>query len=686
MIAKGKSLKKSLLMMIFVAVAFSVTLTGTIVSVNFYLDYKKSLKANVFKIGERLKTELERMYSLGLTFNDLPGFEGDIKKIVAEEKIISYLIVTDKDGTVNATTAETFKNKVFKHKDGDRVRLNGEDIINIAVDIVGADKSIAYRVNLGLKESLLNDKIYSTLLTLIIVCLATVIFIFSITKTFIEQRLLEPLLRLKDGTDRMAKGNLCVKISSLHHDEVGVVIANFSKMVEEIREIVIGLKEGTKRLTDVSDMVENLSHNVKDGSEKQLNSASHILELFKDIEERIKSLEGKVNSLNDFIELTTSTFLELSSSSDEIFRTMEELLKSVEKVEDAYKKINQINDRLDEGSEALAKEVENILSFVSQMDSAVKMTLSNVAETSNVADRMDVLARDSKKTLKDTISSVEKIAQTSVEAKDSFVMLRNSIGKISNILNVIEEITEQTNMLALNAAIIAAQSDSGGSAFSVVADEIKELSRKTQSSTKEIADLINVITEQTEKVFAKVQENANDGEIASGYAKEIEQKITDIIELISKVAAGIKEILKASNEQVQGSATLRKETEILINLSGDLKNLRDEGRKGGKTLGEMVDFISEVAGKVGGSVKEQNQSIATLKRSIIDLSGFSKDLIQHMENEIKEFESAKPVVFEIQKLASDNSQLSKKLDEELNDLKSQIVKFKEVTQRFIVEE
>lgn len=685
MIKKEKSLKKTLLLMIFTAVAFSVTLTGTIVSVNFYLDYKKSLKTNVIKIGDKIKADLERIYSLGLSFKDLPGFESDIKKLVADENVLSYVMITDKEGYVHVTTVDAFKEKGFKRQDGDRIRINGQDVINIAVDVLGSDKSVAYRIHLGLKESLLNDKIYSTFFTLIVICLMTVVFIFVITKTFIENRLIEPLLSLKEGTDKIAKGNLTVKVETVHHDEVGMVTSNFSKMVEEIREIVIGLKEGTKQLMQVNDVVEQLSHNVKDGSLGQLNSASQILQLFKDIEDRINTLKGKVNSLNDFIELTTSTFLELSSSSEEIFKTMEELLKSVEKVDDSYKKINQINDKLDKGADALAMEVQNILSFVSQMDSAVKTTLKTVSETSNIADKMDTLARESKKTLSGTIKSIDKIAFASQEAKSSFSMLKNSIGKINNILNVIEEVAEQTNMLALNAAIIAAQNEEGGSAFSVVADEIKELSKKTQSSTKEIADLIGIITEQTEKVFSKIQENANDGEVASVYSKEIEQKISEIIELIGNVAIGVKEILKASNEQAQGSSTLRDEAETLSALSNELKNLRDEGKIGSRNLGEMVDFISEVAGKVGTAVKEQTESITSMKHSVVDLSGFSKDMLEHIENEIKQFNIAKPVLADIQKLATHNSELASSLDDKLSELKQQIAKFKEVTQRFTVE-
>lgn len=686
MIKREKSLKNSLLLMIFLSVAFSVVITGTIVSFNFYLDYKKSLQSNILEVGEKIKGDIERMYQLGLTFNDLPGFESDIKKVLNDENIISYIIVCDKNGLVQASTIENFKNKIFKKNQDERVRINKEDSLNFIINIMGADKSPVYTINLGLRESILNEKIFVTLVTLVVICVFIVAFVFAIMKTFLENRLIEPLLKLKSGTDMVARGQLNVTINAIHNDEVGALTENFVKMVKEIKEIVLSIKEGTKKLSSVSDIVETLSHNVKDGSGKQLKSTSHIQNLFADLEGRINVLKGKVNSLNDFIELTTSTFLELSSSSDEIFRTMEELLKSVEKVEDAYKKINQINENIDKGAEVRAKVVENILSFVSQMDSAIKMTFATVSETSKVADKMDVLAKESKQSINDTIRGIGKIALASKEAKSAFNMLKNSIGKVSNILNVIEEITEQTNMLALNAAIIAAQSEEGGTAFSVVADEIKELSRKTKASTKEITELISVIMEQTEMAFEKIQENAHDSEVVEKNSKDIEQKITEIITLISVVTAGVKEILKASNEQAQGSSTLRVEAETLNNLSKEFRNLRDEGRKGSKNLGYMVDFITDVASKVGSSVKEQTEAISKIKSSVIDLSGFSKDMLEHIQSETEEINATKPVLSGIQKLSHDNDVLASKLDEKLNELKEQITKFKEVTSRFVIEE
>ena len=85
-------------------------------------------------------------------------------------------------------------------------------------------------------------------------------------------------------------------------------------------------------------------------------------------------------------------------------------------------------------------------------------------------------------------------------------------------------------------------------------------------------------------------------------------------------------------------------------------------------------------------MKEQTESIANVKHSFIDLSGFSKDMLEHIENETKEFNYAKPVLVDIQKLATDNSDVAKRLDDKLNELKAQIERFKEITQRFIVEE
>ncbi|MCX7991859.1 MAG: methyl-accepting chemotaxis protein [Proteobacteria bacterium] len=680
-----KSLKTTLLKLILLTIALSTLVSSFFITVNFYLDYKKSVITSIKKITEKVSEDINKVISLGLTLQDIPGLENDLKDRVKFEKNLSYIVITDKNNVVNISTVDSIKDKKFSFKEEEEVQVNGISAINLITTVLDTEKKPAYYIYGGLKSSVLKQKIYSTLLLFLVTSLTAIGVSFAISKKILDTRVFQPLIALKESTSRVSEGDLNISLSTSFEDEVGLVTKNFSLMVLNLKEIIQSLKEGVYQLSLINDTAEELSHNVKEGSERQLLGSSKINSAFTNIENRITSLKERVESLNEFIELTSSTFLEISSSSEEIFKTMEELMRSVERIDETYKNLNNINVKLDDAADRLSREIESILSFVNQIDASLKITLQNVTSTANLSDRMNELANYSKKTIQENMKSVERMAEISAESRASFLTLKSNIEKISDILNVIEEITEQTNMLALNAAIIAAQTEeSGGKAFSVVAEEIKGLSRRTQSSTKEIAELIESIVEQTEKVFNKLNDNAMEGENASKKAKEVEENIGEIINLVEKVTLSVKEVLKSANEQATGSNTLSREVEDLRKVADVLISVKEEGNRAGRLLGELVEFISRVVNKVGSSVKEQNDSIGNVKKSVIDLSGFSRQLSDYISKEKAEISQTMPLISEIEKLAEDNNKQARNLEEKLVELKNLGDKFNDIIRRFTV--
>lgn len=680
-----KSLKKTLLRLILLTIALSTLVSSFFITINFYLDYKKSVILSAKKIIEKIADDVNKVVSLGLTLEDVPGLENDIKENINTEKTLNYIMILDKDNIVNISNFDSLKNKKLVLKDEEKTIINSLSSINIISTVLDSEKKPVYYIYAGLKSSVLQQKIYSTLLLFLITSIIAIGLSFAISKKILDTRVFDPLISLKEGTSKVSEGDLNVTLKTTFEDEVGLVTKNFSLMVANLKEIIQSIKNGIYQLSLINDTAEELSHKVKDGSERQLVGSSKINAAFSNIEERITSLKERVESLNDFIELMSSTFLEISSSSEEIFKTMEELMKSVERIDETYKNLNNINVKLDESADRLSTEIESILSFVNQIDASLKITLQNVTNTASLSDRMNNLASYSQKTIQENMKSVGRMASVSEESRASFLILKSNIEKISNILNVIEEITEQTNMLALNAAIIAAQTeDSGGKAFSVVAEEIKGLSKRTQSSTKEIADLIESIVEQTEKVFDKLNDNAKEGEIATKKAKEVEENISEIISIVEKVTLSVKEVLKSANEQAVGSKTLSKEVEDLRKVADILITVKEEGNRVGRLLGELVEFISKIVNKVGSSVKEQNDSIGNVKKSVIDLSSFSRQLSDYINKEKEEISQTKPLIAEIERLADDNDKQAKNLEEKLIELKKLGDKFNNIIRKFIV--
>jgi methyl-accepting chemotaxis protein len=682
---KEKSLKTPLFIAVLVAILSATLITAIAILLNFYVDFERNLYKDVKNIAIKLSDDIQKMITFGLTVYDIPNIKGDLDKIVRENEYITYIVITDNNGIVLISNEDSLVSQNFSYKNNEKINYKGETAINLFKEVFdNVTREKKYVIHVGLKKSYLNRKLYNSLLLTVFISLITVLIVFFVFKKILEKRLVKPINILKNATTKISEGDLTVTIDIGFNDEIGVLAENFTSMVNEINNLVYKLKESIDKLKKIGDVAGDLSFSVNEGSVIQRNEIGLVRKIYLDIADRIKALKLKVNSLNDFLELTTSTFLELSVSFEEIERMMEELLGILVKIEDTYTKLKNINIKLNEGASILDKEVESILSFVSQMESSIKMTFSNIRETSKMAEKINKLAEESRTVTKTSIESINKMVEVTVETKNAFNVLRDNINKITSMLDIINEIAEQTNMLALNAAIIATQSSESGKAFTIVADEIKNLSRRTQKSTYEISNLIHDIISQTENVYLKLQESVNEGNVVVERSKEVENKISVIIDLINKLSESMEIILKAANEQAEGSANLRNGVEELKTISNTLINVKDDAMNIGKTINDLFNFIVNVTNRVSTSIKEQNKSIANVKESFVGLGGFSKELLEHIDKEENELKSSEETLLNVYKLSDENAVKSKNLERKLIELKEQIVLFQEITQKFIL--
>ena len=179
--------------------------------------------------------------------------------------------------------------------------------------------------------------------------------------------------------------------------------------------------------------------------------------------------------------------------------------ETVSSIEEMTYSIKEVARNVD----ALSLTAEETSSSMNQMDVSIDQVQSNANETARLSEEVASDAEKGADAIHKTIDEINRIKETSSEAVAVIGNLGSRIEAIGDILNVIDEVAEQTNLLALNAAIIAAQAGEHGKGFAVVADEIKDLAERAGASTKEIAELIKTIQEESKKGIAAVQLGAN---------------------------------------------------------------------------------------------------------------------------------------------------------------------------------
>lgn len=281
---------------------------------------------------------------------------------------------------------------------------------------------------------------------------------------------------------------------------------------------------------------------------------------------------------------------------------------------DASMKIEKVVASLDESINTIAEQVE-------QSDDALRKVAGRLAETATAMEEMNStvlevaknvgLAADISASARDkatagseivtqSVAGIQKVHQQSITLKQDMSNLDEHARSIDKIMGVISDIADQTNLLALNAAIEAARAGEAGRGFAVVADEVRKLAEKTMSSTSEVGSAIQAIQQSVEQSARQVDNAVGNIALANEYSNKSGEMLNEILELVEHTADEARAIATASEEQsaaseqitraltevneitsstsvamqtaAQGLEALRRRSHELVSLVEDMKN------------------------------------------------------------------------------------------------------------------
>jgi methyl-accepting chemotaxis protein len=266
------------------------------------------------------------------------------------------------------------------------------------------------------------------------------------------------------------------------------------------------------------------------------------------------------------VRITMSTRDELSEVGESFNRMAESiqaLLRSVQQtassVNDAAASVSRSAVRVSDSSEEQSGAATGMASAIQEMTASIDQISEHARTAQKVSVESGDLSEQGGRIVDDTVREIELIAQTVNESARIIERLGKHSENISAIVNVIKEIADQTNLLALNAAIEAARAGEQGRGFAVVADEVRKLAERTTQSTKEISDMIGAIQQGTESAVASMQGGVSrvaEGVTLSRRAGEaiarIRQGTQDVRQSVGDISDAMGEQSQASNEIARG--------------------------------------------------------------------------------------------------------------------------------------
>ena len=273
---------------------------------------------------------------------------------------------------------------------------------------------------------------------------------------------------------------------------------------------------------------------------------------------------------------------------DKVQATVRSLVHSVNTLASTVNDLNSVSSRSRDLIENQQQQSDMISTAITQMAASVQEVARNAETVATASGKSATDTQEAKDVFEDTLKEIESNTHKIEEAASVINQLEDETKRIGSVLDVIRGIAEQTNLLALNAAIEAARAGEQGRGFAVVADEVRTLASRTQSSTQEIEEMISRLQAGAGNAVAVMSESQRRGQASIEKGGKASEAISSTSHAISEISQMIIKVATATEEQ----STVAEDINVNIVTISDLTSkITEEFRQ----LNRSVDQLTQCA-------------------------------------------------------------------------------------------
>ncbi|MCG8494686.1 MAG: methyl-accepting chemotaxis protein [Enterobacterales bacterium] len=294
---------------------------------------------------------------------------------------------------------------------------------------------------------------------------------------------------------------------------------------------------------------------------KPINEVIHALQDIAhgggDLTQRLNQRPGEMGELAENFNLFVAKIQTL----------IRQVIFNIESMNESVGNMADIASRTTVGVQNQQAQTDQVSVAMTEMSTAFTEVAGNALETANSAESVSTGAISAKNVLADTVASIRKLAGDIDHGATVINNLQGDVGNIVSVLDVIRGIAEQTNLLALNAAIEAARAGEQGRGFAVVADEVRTLASRTQESTQEIQEMIERLQSGAQEAVDVMEVGKAAGEETVNKANAAESSIDEITMSISTISDMSTQIASAVEEQTAVSEDINRSITAIVEIA-----------------------------------------------------------------------------------------------------------------------
>ena len=499
---------------------------------------------------------------------------------------------------------------------------NGSEVLGYAT-VDGTDWTVVTHVP---KDSAfaMRDTVGASLLAMLLIGLV----VLGGVAVVVGRQIGGTLERLTSRAEAIEQGNLDVDLETSRADEFGDLFVAFDSMQASLRDQISAAETARERAEEAQERAQTAR---ADAEQARQNA----VELNKQLEATAAEFGAVMAEMADGdlsqrlpTETDSDAMADIAIAYNAMVEEWAETIRQVrafgEAVEEASTGVatsvtdaRETSATLADGMEGIAddaagqaRDLQTVRDEMSDLSASVEEASASTNEVATVAGEVLESGEAGREAAAAAMDELEAIEARTRRAATQVQQLDGLVADIEAVVDLIRDIAEQTNMLALNASIEAAHAEGDGDGFAVVADEIKNLVEETQDATGEIEATIGDLKSQTETTTAEMQDARKKVEAGSETIEEALDAFDTIVDDIDETVAGIREIDRATADQADSTQAVMSDLETVTRISTETATAADSAAEDARAQTERMERVNDSVDSLAGQAKRLGDLLA----------------------------------------------------------------------------